>query len=101
MRGKVDAQVLLESFPLHVPPRSTRTLTLFTVPRIRVKTVENGMFCRLAKNKNAFLASDLGADYFMTVSVFLELVSSTTLFTYFKSIQAVTFVYCICVELLL
>ena len=64
MRGKVDAQVLLESFPLHVPPRSTRTLTLFTVPRARVKTVETGMFCRLAKNMNAFLASDLGADLF-------------------------------------
>ena len=64
MRGKVDAEALLDSFPLHVPPRSTRTLTLFAVPRARVKTIETGMFCRTAKNMNAFLASGSGADIF-------------------------------------
>ena len=101
MRGKMDAQVLLESFPLHVPPRSTRTLTLFTVPRARVKTVETGMFCRLAKNMNAYWLATWVQTYFMTVLVFLELVSSTMLFAYFKSIQAVTFVCCLCVKLLL
>ena len=38
--------------------------------------------------------------YFVTVAVFLKLVSSTKLFAYFKSIQAMTFVYCLYVELL-
>ena len=64
LRGRVDSQVLLTSFPLHVPPRSTRTPTLFSVPRARVRTVECGMFCRIAKTMNVFLANHSEVDIF-------------------------------------
>ena len=64
LRGRVDASTLLRSFPLHVPPRSTRTVALFTVPRARVRTVESGMFCRIPKAMNAFLVSCTSADIF-------------------------------------
>ena len=63
-RQKVDCQILLESFPLHVPARSTRNATLFAVPRARVRTVESGMFSRLAKSMNAFLRGTPAADVF-------------------------------------
>ena len=68
MRGKVDAPDLLGSFPLHVPPRSTRTPTLFTVPRARVRTIESGMFCRIPKQMNAFLAENVNTDIFFDSS---------------------------------
>ena len=32
VRGKIDSPALPESFALHVPPRSTRTVSVFTVP---------------------------------------------------------------------
>ena len=64
LRGRMDASSLLSSFSLHVPPRSTRTHTLFNVPRARVRTVESGMFCRVPKAVNAFLSSCTSADIF-------------------------------------
>ena len=64
VRGRLDSQALLNSFPLHVPPRSTRTLTLFAVPRARVRTIESGMFCRIPKVTNFFLASHSNVDIF-------------------------------------
>ena len=64
LRGRINSSFLLNSFPLHVPPRSTRTLTLFTVPRARVVTVQSGMFGRIPKVMNAFLASHPDADIF-------------------------------------
>ena len=64
LRGRVDTSTLLRSFSLHVSPRSTRTVALFTVPRARVRTVESGMFCRIPKAMNAFLVSCTSADIF-------------------------------------
>ena len=54
MRGEVDAiaQVLSERFLLSVPPRSDRTVTLFTVPRARVKTVETAGWNVLRARRN-------------------------------------------------
>ena len=54
IRGKVDCPVLLESFPLHAPSRSTRTVSVFTVPRARVRTVDSGMS---QKVMNTYLGS--------------------------------------------
>ena len=58
-------QIFLNSFPLHVPPWWTHTLTVFTVPRARVRAVEAGMFCTIPKHINAFLASNAAADMFL------------------------------------
>ena len=71
VNGKVDSRTLLEAFPLHVPPRSTRTSYLFAIPRARVRTVEAGLFCRTVKAVNMFLANNPRADiYCDTFSVF-------------------------------
>ena len=64
VREKIDSPALLESFPLHVPPRSTRTVSLFTVPRARVRTVDSGMFSRIPRVMNAFLSSTFSPDVF-------------------------------------
>ena len=64
LRGKVDSPVLLESFPFHVAPRSTRAVSLLAVPRARVKTVDSGMFGRIPRAVNAFLGSVVNADIF-------------------------------------
>ena len=57
IRGKVDCPVLLESFSLHVPSRPTRTVSVLTVPRARVQTVDSGMFCRVPRAMDAYLGS--------------------------------------------
>ena len=64
IRGEVDCPVLLESFPLHVPSRSTRTVSVFTVPRARVRTVDSGMFCRVPKVMNTYLSSASNPEVF-------------------------------------
>ena len=68
MREKVDAKDLLGSLPLHVSHRSTRTPTLFTVPRARVRTIESEMFCRMSRQMNAFLAESVDANIFLDSS---------------------------------
>ena len=67
LRNRYNSPHLLSSFSLHVPARSTRTHTLFTVPYARVNTVRAGLFCRAPREMNAFLSkqcvtADLFAD---------------------------------------
>ena len=69
--NRLDAPNLIENFPLHVPTRSTRSQNLLHVPRGRVNTVLRGLFCRLPRVTNEFLATrdveaDLFADLFST-----------------------------------
>ena len=74
-RGQVDSPYLLNSFPLHVPGRATRRLSLFDIPYARVNTVKTGIFCRLAEEMNAFLRLVSEADVFNTsLSSFKNLV---------------------------
>ena len=49
LQARYDSSLLLRSFSLHVPARSTRTPTLFTVPRARVNTVMCGYFVESQK----------------------------------------------------
>ena len=53
--AKLDVPNLIADFNLHVPIRSTRTQSLFHVPRARVNTVQHGMFCRLPRLTNQFV----------------------------------------------
>ena len=64
LRCRLNSSVLLDSYPLHVPTRSTRTLSLFAVSRARVRTIETGMFCRIPKAMNTFLSVVPDADVF-------------------------------------
>ena len=52
--SRLDTPLLLESFFLHVPTRSTRNRHLFFEPRARVNTIQRGMFCRLPRLANSF-----------------------------------------------
>ena len=61
--GKIDSADLLENFPLHVPPRSTRSQRLFAELPWRVKTVGEGFLRRIPKETNSFL-SRTGVDFF-------------------------------------
>ena len=56
---KVDSPFLLESFPLHVPTRLTRTSShvLFHVPFARVETVKRSVFVRAPHAINVFLSA--------------------------------------------
>ena len=47
LNSNMDTPLLLPSFSLHVPTRSTRSRHLLYEPRARVNTVQRGMFCRL------------------------------------------------------
>ena len=62
--GQVDSPHLLNCFPLHVPARATRSLTLFAVPYARVNAVKSGVFNRLAEEMNCFLRHVPEADVF-------------------------------------
>ena len=64
MLGKLDVQTLLSSFSLYVPARSTRTRSLFNVPRARVCVVQNCLFNRLPREVNVFLDQCRDADIF-------------------------------------
>ena len=61
--GKIDSQILLSNFPLHVPARSTRMRHLFAERRGRVSTVSEGLLCRIPRVMNTFLCYS-GADIF-------------------------------------
>ena len=61
--GKINSADLLENFPLHVPPRSTRSQRLFAELPWRVKTVGEGFLRRIPKEMNSFL-SRTGVDFF-------------------------------------
>ena len=65
-RGQVDSPYLLNSFPLHVPSRATRSLSLFQTPYARVNTVKTGLFCRLAEEMNSFTRLVPEVDIFST-----------------------------------
>ena len=64
--GKILSASLLQAFSLSVPCRATRQQanTLLNVPFARVNAVKNGLFVRLPKQMNSFLASVPGADMF-------------------------------------
>ena len=76
--GKVDSAFLLESFPLHIPTRLTRSTsnTLLHVPFARVETVRGGMFTRAPRAFNSFLSSCLADVFNDTPSVFRSRVVS-------------------------
>ena len=53
--GGIDSSFLLGCFALHVPSRTTRKISLFSVPYARVETVKAGTFVRLAAETNEFV----------------------------------------------
>ena len=53
--GKINSAELLVKFPLHVPPRSTRTAPLFAESRAQIIAVQSGLVCRVARITNAML----------------------------------------------
>ena len=55
LAGKIRSSNLLGRFPLHVPPRSTRSQRLFAELPWRVRTVGDGFLRRLPKAMNVFL----------------------------------------------
>ena len=61
--GKIDSAELLEKFSLHVPPRLTRTRPLFAESFARIRAVQSGLLCRLARETNMLLAKT-GCDFF-------------------------------------
>ena len=63
-QGQVDSPFLLNSFPLHIPGRATRRITLFNVAHARVNAVKTGMFCRLPEEMNNFLRQVPAVDVF-------------------------------------
>ena len=63
-RGQVDSPHLLSCFPLHVPARATRRLSLFEAAYARVNTVKSGIFVRLPDEMNCFLRQVPVADVF-------------------------------------
>ena len=65
-RARIDSPVLLGSFGLAVPARSTRSYVLWNVPRGRVNTVQRNVFTRTPSLCNSFLAADSSVDMFMS-----------------------------------
>ena len=63
-RSCIDSPVLLASFGLAVPARSTRSFVLWSVPRGRVNTVQRNVFTRTPSLCNSFLAADTSVDMF-------------------------------------
>ena len=57
--GQVDCPFLLQSLPLNVPTRLTRSApnTVFHVPFARVETVKRGVFVRASRAINEFLST--------------------------------------------
>ena len=64
--GRIRSSLLLQSFSLSVPSRATRqqSRTLFSIPYARVSTVKEGMFARLPKRINSFVAKCVNVDLF-------------------------------------
>ena len=66
---RLQSAHLLSSFPLHVPPRSTRSQRLFAERPWRVATVKDGLLRRAPRSVNAFLSAndvDFFSDSFST-----------------------------------
>ena len=61
--GRIVSADLLAKFPLHVPPRSTRSERLFAERPWRVGTVRDGLLRRIPRIMNTFL-SKRNADFF-------------------------------------
>ena len=62
--SRLDSHILLRSFYLHAPTRSTRTQPLFYEPRPRVNTVKRGLFLRVPQLANSFLRGVHEVDFF-------------------------------------
>ena len=62
--GSIDSSYLVECFPLHVPSRATRSISLFHAAYARVNTVKFGMFCRIPNETNEFLRKCPTVDVF-------------------------------------
>ena len=67
-RSRIDSPVLLASFGLAVPARSTRSSVLWSVPRVRVNTVQWNVFTRTPSLCNSFLAADTSVDMFTSTA---------------------------------
>ena len=61
-RSKICSSFLLEKFPIHVPPRTLRTQSLFAVSFARVNTVRSCSFNRIPNVCNAFLEANRDVD---------------------------------------
>ena len=68
--SRLDSHILLRSFYLHAPTRSTRTQPLFYEPRPRVNKVKRGLFFRVPQLVLSFLCGvpevDVCADALVT-----------------------------------
>lgn len=62
--GGINSPYLLECFPLHVPARATRNISLFHAGFARVNAVKSGMFCRIPRETNEFLQKSSSVDMF-------------------------------------
>jgi len=65
-RGYIASSHILQSFAIHVPPRTTRiaSQTLFHVPFGRVACVSGGLFVRCPRSANDFIAKSRETDFF-------------------------------------
>ena len=64
MTGRIRSSFLMSSFSFSIPARTTRQQTLFHVRYARVNMVREGLFVRLPKVVNGFLAQRRQADVF-------------------------------------
>ena len=64
-RHSIDSSFLLSKFPLVAPTRLLRNRSVFHVPYARGNTVNNGLFFRITKISNAFLAANGDGDVWL------------------------------------
>ena len=64
IRSRCDSMYLLSCFSIRVPSRTTRYRASFFEPVARVNSVKNGMFCRLPRLANDFIARCPHVDLF-------------------------------------
>lgn len=64
IRSRSDSMYLLSCFSIHVPSRTTRYRATFHESVARVNSVKNGMFCRLPRLANDFIARCPHVDLF-------------------------------------
>ena len=62
--GRINSPSILSMFNLAVPSVCTRLRPVLYVPRARVDTIKNGMFCRLPRLVNTLCARQPAADLF-------------------------------------
>ena len=63
-QGRFDCTDLASTFGLSVPPRLTRSSSLWAVPFARVNTVLRSFLCRVPSHTNSFLRSCPSTDFF-------------------------------------